>query len=230
MNFKSLLANAELRALSAADFKLGSLPIQGQELLGKLLEYHSGKRAARMTRDRFDHSLEITSYPYATASWYADRDVVALYWPGDLVIHGDLLDDDFNLLPVLVVRGDLILRSWLRGGMAGFIGGSVRASGFIVGHYNDAALFVGGDLSAAGYLPCAKPYADLRDVAPHQIAGRIDARRMDLLASTDASLRAALVDEVLCEDDEAVYLDEKAVLSRSSAGLPVWRDGPAEGS
>lgn len=225
MNFKSLMAAAELRPLRPAELGLASLPEQGRELLDRLIEYHAGKRVARLTRDRFEHSLEITSYPSASASWYADRDVVVLHWPGNLVIDGDLLDDDFNLLPVLVVRGDLVLHNWLRGGMAGFIGGSVRASGFIVGHYNDAALFVGGDLVAKGYLPCARPYADLRAVAPHQIAGRVDARRMDLLDPSEEALRAAFVDEVLYADDQAVYLDERAVLARSHADLPVWREG-----
>ncbi len=104
-----------------------------------------------------------------------------------------------------------------------FVGGSVHASGFIVGHYNDSALFVGGDLTAAGYVPRAKPYPDLPGVAPHQVAGKIEARRIDVHEASDEALRAAFVDEVLAQDGEDLWLDENAVIERSNAGLPVWR-------
>jgi hypothetical protein len=143
---------------------------------------------------------------------------------GDLVIDGDLIDDDWEMLPLLIVHGNLTVRNWLRGGMPSFVGGSVRAAGFIVGHYNDSALFVGGDLTASGYIPRAKPYHDFPKIAPHQIAGKINARQLDGLNASDQELKAALVDEVLIQDEEGVGLDERALLERSNAGFAVWRD------
>ena len=69
---------------------------------------------------------------------------------------------------------------------AAFSGWSTRQSR--IGKYNDSPLFVGGDLRAAGYIPRAKPYRYLPRMAPHQIAGRIEARRFDAL---DDALKAA---------------------------------------
>jgi hypothetical protein len=127
------------------------------------------------------------------------------------------------MLPLLIVHGNLAVRNWLRGGMPAFVGGNVKASGFIIGHYNDSALFVGGDLAAAGYIPRAKPYKDLPNVAPHQIAGKVNAKKFDNLNATAEKLKAAFVDEALTEEDGDTYLDERAVFERSDAGLAVWR-------
>jgi hypothetical protein len=124
-----------------------------------------------------------------------------------------------RVLDMMVIR---LPSDWC--GVPAFIGGSVWASGFIVGHYNDSALFVGGDLTAAGYLPRAKPYPDLPGIAPHQVAGRIDARTFALDAASDEELAAAFDDAVLTQDDEGTYLDEKAVLDRVARGLAVWHD------
>jgi hypothetical protein len=125
--------------------------------------------------------------------------------------------------PLLVIKGNLTVRHWLRGGMPGFVGGHVRASGFVIVHYKYSPLSVGGDLPAAGYIPRAKTYRDLPRMAPHQIAGRIEARRFDALDATDDALKAAFVDELLEQDDEGCRLDESALLERARVGLPVWR-------
>lgn len=223
MNYKSLIRGAEVRGYSAQELLLPSLPKDGKNFLKELAQRFPGENAAVFGRDRFKEDLEVTSYPSATSSWYDDRKIRCLLWPGDLTIEGDLLDNDFNLLPLLIVKGNLSLRNWLRGGMPAFVGGSVRAKGFIIGHYNDSALFVGGDLTAAGYIPRAKPYKDYPKVVPHQIAGKIDARKFDNTEATKESLQAAFVDEALTEEDGETYLDEKAVFERSNAGLPVWR-------
>jgi len=223
MNYKSLIDEADVRQLSAADLEIPSIPADADRLLREAARRFASQNAAHVRRNRFDESLELSSYPYASGSWYDDRRIRALVWEGDLVIEGDLVDDHFELLPLLVVSGDLSVRNWLRGGIPAFVGGSVRASGFIVGHYNDSALFVGGSLTAAGYIRRAKPYPDFPDIAPHQIAGRIDARQFDLLAASDAELIAAFVDEVVSRDGEDVYLDEKAIIERSNAGFAVWR-------
>jgi hypothetical protein len=222
MNFKSLIEHAEIRELASEDLVLPSIPRDGMTLLDAARGI-SRNHVACPHRSRFDESIEITSYPEASGPLYSNRGIGFLIWPGDLVIDGDLIDDAFDTLPMLVVHGDLVVRNWLRGGMPSFVGGSVRASGFIVGHYNDSALFVGGDLSAAGYIHHAVRYADFPEISLHQIAGRIDARGLDARDASDEDLRAAFVDEVLTADDEGTYIDERAILSRSNAGLPVWR-------
>lgn len=102
--------------------------------------------------DHFESSLEILSNALDSSSWYRHWGVRLIVWPGDLVIRGDLVDDDFSPFPALVMCGDLVLRHWLRGGMISFVGGQVRAQGLVAGHYNDSALFVGGDLVATGTL------------------------------------------------------------------------------
>jgi hypothetical protein len=119
---------------------------------------------------------------------------------------------------------NLIVRSWLRGGMPSFIGGTVYASGFVLGHFNDSALFIGGDLKAMGYIPRARPYPDLPDMLPHQIAGSIEAKTV---AGCDESLDLSsyFLDEVLEFEDDggAVYLDERSIVARVAASLPVWK-------
>lgn len=223
MNHQTLIKAGEMRPFSLPELNLPSLPPDAKRLLEGYVRHHSVKTAAWIARDHFSETLELTSYPHASGPWYSDRDIRILLWPGDLTIDGDLIDDDFNVFPLLIVRGHLTVRNWLRGGMAAFIGGSVRASGFIIGHYNDSALFVGGDLTAAGYIPRAKPYRDLPDVVPHQIAGELHARRFDNTGPSKAELQAAFVEEALITEDEDLYLDERAIMERASQGLPVWR-------
>src|SRR5690606_29163325 len=104
----------------------------------------------------------------------------------------------------------------------------VHATGYLVGQYNDAALFVGGGLRAAGYIHRARPYPDLRDVEPHQIAGGVEARRFDTFDASSESLRETFDAAVLFEDDDGeVYLDEQAVLTRQRSGQAVWREPQA---
>lgn len=223
MDYKTLIAQAEVRGITAQDFDLPTLPPDSRHHLSFVAKRHRKDFAACIRQERFAETLTLSSYPAASSVWYADRRIRLIVWDGDLTIDGDLRDEDFSLLPLLIVRGNLTLRHWLRGGIPTFVGGSVRASGFIVGHYNDSDLYVGGDLIAAGYIPRAKPDVDLPDVAPHQVAGTIDARKFDNLDATEEALRVAFVDEVLIEEDGEVYLDEAAVFERASAGLAVWR-------
>jgi hypothetical protein len=223
MNYKALMRESDVRPFAAADLALSSIPADGNRLLGEAARQLSSYFAAYPRRARFEENVELSSYPYASGSYYDHLRVGFIICTGDLVVDGDLIDDHFEGLPFLIVRGDLSVRNWLRGGMPGFVGGSVRASGFIVGHYDDAALFVGGDLTAAGYVRCAKPYPDFPDVAPHQIAGRIDARQFDTRAASRDELRAAFVDDVLIEEDEDTWLDETAVVHQFNDGLAVWR-------
>ncbi len=227
MNFKSLVELADLRDIRAADLDLPTIPADGQRMLKAQSHQLVGHRAAWVRQHRFDTDVVLTAHPAASSSWYGGLDIRMLVWDGDLHIEGDLLDDDFTLLPLLVVRGNLSVRHWLRGGMPGFIGGDVRASGFIVGHYNDSALFVGGGLSASGYLPRARPYPEFRAVAPHQVAGPVHARRIDIADAPTETLVEAFVEEVLVREEEDgeeyVSVDERAVFSRFSDGLPVWR-------
>ena len=223
MNFQSLMQESDIRKFTAADIDLPSITADGKRLLGEFADRFSANYAAYPRRGTFDENVELSSIPYASSPWYSERRIELIIWTGDLVIDGDLLDDDFNTRPLLIVRGDLSVRNWLRGGMPAFVGGSVRASGFVVGHYNDAALFVGGDLTAAGYIRCAKPYPDYPDIEPHQIAGRIDARQFDTASVSAEELKAAFVDDVLIEEGEDTWLDERAVISCFNDGEAVWR-------
>lgn len=223
MNYKRLIEAAELRTFSPAQQAMPALPADGTRLLRDLAQRFPTGLAAFIPLQRFGDTVELSAYPQASGPWYADRRIQALVWMGDLVIEGDLVDDAFDTLPVLIVTGSLRVRHWLRGGMPGFVGGDVHASGFVVGHYNDAPLFVGGNLLAAGYVPRAKPYRDLPTMRPHQIAGRIEARHFDAAEASDEALRAAFVDEVLDQDDDGCWLDEQQVFERANAGQPVWR-------
>ena len=223
MNFKALIKESDVRTLAAADLRLPTLPADGNRLLQEIARRFSSDNVAYAHRHHFTESIEIHSYPHASGTWYADRNIRCLIWLGDLVIDGDLIDDHFETLPLLIVHGNLSVRHWLRGGMPSFVGGNVHAAGFIVGHYNDSALFVCGDLTASGYIPRAKPYPDLPDIAPHQIAGKLNTRQLDGLNASDQELKAAFVDEVLIQDEESVGLDEQAILERFNADLAVWR-------
>lgn len=223
MNFKALIKESDVRTLAATDLRLPTLPADGNRLLQEIARRFASDYAAYAQRHHFAESIEIHSYSHASGSWYADRNIRCLIWLGDLLIDGDLIDDHFEALPLLIVHGNLSVRNWLRGGMSTFVGGNVHAAGFIVGHYNDSALFVGGDLTAGGYIPRAKPYPDLPTIAPHQIAGKIDARQLDGLNASAQELKAALVDEVLVQDEEGVGLDERMIRERFNAGLAVWR-------
>lgn len=223
MNWKQLLEESEIRKISAKECRISSLPKDGDYLLQGTISRRSADFAAYPRCSEFSETLHLTSYPDASALFYGDRRIRLLVWPGDLVIHADLIDDDFEMLPELVVKGNLTARNWLRGGMSAFIGGDVQVSGFVAGHYNDSALFVGGDLNASGYIHRAKPYVDLPQIFPHQIAGKVNARTFEALDASDEALTSNFVEEALTQDEEGFYLNEKAVIERSTAGLPVWR-------
>lgn len=223
IKFKALLKDSDVRQYSPADFTLASLPKDAEIFIQGIVKRHAFEHAAFLRKDKFTESIEITSHQTASGPWYGDREIRFVIWQGDLTIDGDLLDEDFNMLPILVVKGNLTVRNWLRGGMSAFVGGNVKASGFVIGHYNDSALFVGGDLTAAGYIPRAKPYKDFPKVVPHQIAGKVNARKFENHSATKDQLIATFVEEVLLKEDDDLYLDERAVFERSDAGLPVWK-------
>ena len=203
---------------------LPKLPSDGIWMLEQLSR-RKGRRAQALLirQSRFDGDLVLSDDRVPSSSWYGDRQVEALICTGDLQINGDLIDDSSHAKPILIVAGSLHLRSWLRGGMSAFIGADVRASGFVVGHYNDSALMVGGDLKAAGYLPRARPYKDCPHILPHQFGGRIDARELDVGDIDPQGLREHFDPGVLTEEDGEIYLDERAVLSAVRERRPVWR-------
>lgn len=218
------LATVEVRAWTAADLRLPSLPQDGARFLQEA-QRHAGQRrqALVLPAGPWPGGLRLSLHSAATGPWYGDRQIGFILCPGDLLVDGDLLDDDFSAWPMLVVQGDLVLHNWLRGGMAGFVGGGVRASGFVVGRYNDAPLFVGGDLEAAGFIPRMRSDRRVGDGSPHQVAGQWRTRRFDAEDASAEDLQAAFVDEVLDHDEEGPWLDDERVLERARAGLPVWR-------
>jgi hypothetical protein len=223
IRFKAFLKECEVRTLTKADYTLSSMPKDGKFLLDGMAQRNASGNVAIAPRDHYTQTLELTSHNSASEPWYSDRGILFIIWNGDLTIEGDLLDDDFGMKPLLIIKGNLTVRNWLRGGMATFVGGHVKASGFVIGHYNDSALFVGGDLTAAGYMPRAKPCKDLPNIVPHQIAGKVHARKYDNLNSTNETVTAAFVEEALVKDGEDIYIDERAIFERSDKGLPVWR-------
>lgn len=223
IRFKAFLKECDVRKLTKADYTVPNMPKDGKFMLDGLAQRNASENVALAQKAHYTKSLEITSHTAASGPHYSDRGILFIVWNGDLTIDGDLLDEDFNLKPVLIIKGNLTVRNWLRGGMAAFIGGHVTASGFIIGHYNDSALFVGGDLTAAGYIPRAKPYKDIPNMVPHQIVGKLNARKFDNTGPTDEQLKSAFVPEALIKEDGDLYIDERAIFERSDAGLPVWR-------
>lgn len=221
MNFRSLVEHAAIVPAKNLDHRIPTLPKDGQRLFDRV---RSDKNANAVTFqvNVFQEDLCVSDQTVASSSWYASKNIKILYWHGDLQITGDLIDNDWANSPILVVTGNLIVRSWLRGGMPSFIGGTVYASGFVLGHYNDSALFVGGDLKAAGYIPRARPYPDLPGMLPHQIAGRIEAKTIDG-CDESLDLNSYFVDDVLLSEDDEVYLDEPSIVARVAASLPVWK-------
>lgn len=221
MNVRSLLDLAAISSAKSLDRKALTLPSDGKRLLDQVCSNNSAN-AAVFSSNTFQEDVHISDHTIASSSTYAFRNIKVLYWQGDLNISGDLIDDDWVNTPILVVTGNLSVRSWLRGGMPSFIGGSVLASGFVLGHYNDSALFVGGALKAAGYIPRAKPYPDLPKMKPHQIAGGIDARTFDA-CDESLDLTSYFVEEVLTSEDDEIYLDERSIVANIAASKPVWK-------
>ncbi|WP_341645995.1 hypothetical protein [Thauera sp. SDU_THAU2] len=155
-----------------------------------------------------------------------------IYCKGSLTIDGDLWNSDISSGPMLVVTGDLKVRNWMRGGMACFIGGDVTASGLIVGEYNDGPLFVGGDLNADnGYIKRIEPYHFLPEFQElHQIAGRINAKTLDLVAINwdEDKIAEVLLPEAIAAydgvpDDIHTPSGGAALIERSLQGKPIWR-------
>lgn len=227
MKWRDLIANAELKPLAESALELPSLPADGRQTLRRLAGLFPKGRAAVVGTSRFAGDLRLTSYEEGTGSWYGMREVKILLWMGDLVVEGDLLDDAFDTFPMLVVHGDLVVRNWLRGGMSSFVAGSVRATGFVSTHYDDSALFVGGDLEAAGFIHHPKFFPDFPGMVIHQVAGALRARTLAVSNSeNDPDLRTLLVPEVLSFDEEigSHWFDNAAIFERAAAGLPVWAD------
>lgn len=203
------------------------LPSDGNRFLRIFAEHFGSKRAIILPQQSFQDRLMIGDHRYATSSWYSTRQIAALVCEGDLIIDGDLIDDDHSSsLPALIISGNLHVRNWLRGGMHSWIGGNVRATGLIIGKYNDAALYVGGDLEADGYIRCTNFRMPEPGMEPHQIAGRLNARSLDLMDDT-LDLKEVLVDDVLRTEVDAdgsfTYFDEDAALKMGAEGRSIWR-------
>jgi hypothetical protein len=151
----------------------------------------------------------------------------AVYIDGDLTIQHDLLNNDYASYPFLIITGNLTLRSWLRGGLIAFIGGDVRASGVLVGEYNDGGLFVGGDLIAkGGFLYRREPYPDFPHIKPIQIMGDVNARTFDATTPdiTDETFFSTFVPEIIDDDPDCVWYDTNKALRQVAQGLSIWRE------
>lgn len=78
---------------------------EGRVLLAEEGEMFGAEQALVCRTDHFESSLEILSNALDSSSWYRHWGVRLIVWPGDLVITGDLVDDDFSPYPALVMCG-----------------------------------------------------------------------------------------------------------------------------
>ncbi|WP_338849105.1 hypothetical protein V8J88_09135 [Massilia sp. W12] len=224
MDYKELLQSCQsIRAISALHECALNLPDDGWRVLRYLQQEVAQMQMAILPAMRIDGDLLLTKHEKNSSHWYEARNLACLFIDGDLTVTGDLLDCDYHGLPILLVRGNMTMRNWLRGGMSTFVHGHVSAQGYIIGHYNDSALFVGGALHAQGYMPRARPYPDMQDVIPHQIQGGVFARQFDIEGAENEDYLAAFAPEVLGGEDGYIWLEEDLVIERQLAGLPVWR-------
>lgn len=86
------------------------------------------------------------------AAWNGSRDITAIVAEGDLTVHGDVVNADANDGPMLFVAGTLAARNVVKGGAYFLVLGDMRASGVVVGDYNDGVIRVGGRIAARATL------------------------------------------------------------------------------
>jgi len=203
----------EIKRVASLKLTMPALPKDGQrylsqDLRGKYVHFKGLKHSGDFVVGRYD--LDDT--------WYTQYKISAIYCEGDMVIDGDIINNKPDMFPKLIVTGDLYVRSWLRGGMPAFIGGSVFASGVLVGEYNDTPLYVVKDLHADAYL--IRPEAEKNT---HQIGGMIHARTIDLRQENARRELRKLLPEALVSDGKDIGYDSHAMIQIAAEGRSVWK-------
>lgn len=140
--------------------------------------------------------------------WVRQNRVTALACEGDLKVAGDLLNLNINAGPLLFVAGNLSVINLVNGGAIFIVLGDLKATGVVVGEYNDGVSKINGDL-----------HAQLVINLDHDIGvvGQIAAPVVDW---NEDELSEQLVPEVFNEDDDCEVVVEQ-VLERQRAGLPI---------
>jgi hypothetical protein len=154
-----------------------------------------------------------------------------IYCDGDLVIEGDLINDNWHMVPALIVTGDLHVRSWLRGGMTCFVGGNVFASGVLYGEYNDGRFYVGKDLHAMAYIINLQPGQEDEEEEYggivfteefHSIGGAVNAKTVDFRQEDAYKKVKEFVPEALTSNGKKVCCDPYAMFKLVAKGRSVW--------
>jgi hypothetical protein len=202
------------------------MPVQIQQFYKEYIAYLTEQSDSKMAYVAEGRYLEtdLSVKPYSNFGT-KNSNIGCLVFLGDLHIDGDLLNDSQISNPLLIIHGNLFLRNWLRGGMSAFVTGNVNAKGYLLGKYEDAALFVGGSLNALGYLHRRKPYPDRPKFKPHQVFGAINAREFDVNKSkiTNKLMRDTFVDSVLADNQNELWYDEEKIMAHGVQGKSIWR-------
>lgn len=144
------------------------------------------------------------------------RGIVAL---GALTVTGDIVNENCDGGPFLVVLGPLQVRHILKGGTTVIAGGPVTASGTIYCSYNHGSFRAWGGLTADALIV---------DDQRYEITGPADVTKL-VLGEDDVA--RYLVPDLLWEEDDGsvVPMDdlEDEITSRIRAGEPIFRaDAP----
>ncbi len=123
--------------------------------------------------------------------------------------NGDVLNRALESGVLLLVDGDLTANNVIKAGATIIVLGSVRASGLVIGQYNDGVLRVGGDLDASAFL-----------LFDHDgfVRGETRARRF---TDDDGAWHDVLV-PALFEDEEEFHPDVSRIWAYQHAGKEIF--------
>lgn len=153
---------------------------------------------------------------YDAASYSAQtyRGIIAL---GDLKVAGDILNDNTDGGPFLVVLGALSVRHIIKGGAPIIVGGQLSATGTIYCEYNHGSFRAWGGSSASGIVIDDQSY----DIAT-PVKG-------PLVVLWGGEAHHHLLPEFFYEDDAGTMqpIDDlsEELKSRVRAGQPIFRSG-----
>lgn len=143
--------------------------------------------------------------------WIVDNQICAIVSEGDLSVNGDVLNRTLESGVLLFVEGSLTVQNLIKSGSTVMVLGNVRATGLVIGEYNDGVTRIGGNLNATAYLlldhdgfvlgeTCARTYTD-----------------------EDGDWQDVLVPG-LFEDEEDFHPNVERLWAYSRAGKPIFLD------
>lgn len=152
-------------------------------------------------------------YETALYQGQAYRGIVAL---GSLTVLGDVINDNLDGGPFLVVRGALSVRNMLKSGAPVIVFGPLVSPGLIYCEYNHGSLRAYGGVAALGIII---------DDHSHDITGPISGVKI-VMGEDDAT--AYLLPEFFSADDDGTIgpIDDlgEELKARIRAGRPILRD------